>query len=152
MFFFLLFHFVLIVSAQELCGKGCSYSIDEQNSKLSIEVDGIIELESYLNQMASIKTIEIKGEIKSYPQDLINKFISLESVIINTKSIPTGFFANSKMKEVTIGTNVELIEERSFESCYDLISIEFETESKVKEIGDYCFKNCINLKEIQLLK
>ena len=55
MFIFLLcIHFVLIVNAEQSCGNGCSYSIGYE--KLTIEVDGIIELESY-DQMDSINTM-----------------------------------------------------------------------------------------------
>ena len=68
MFFFLLvIQFVLIVHSQQSCGINCMFSISE--TKLIIETNGIIE-ESYFDQMDSIKTIEIKGNI-------ISPFISI---------------------------------------------------------------------------
>ena len=55
MFLFLFIQFVLIVNAQQSCGIDCIYSITDE--KLTIEVNGMIELESY-DEMDSIKTIE----------------------------------------------------------------------------------------------
>ena len=47
---------------------------------------------------------------------------------------------------------MESIEERAFENCQTLESVTFNSNSKLTTINDYAFRNCINLKEIQLPK
>ena len=61
-------------------------------------------------------------------------------------------FAEAKLKEIEIGKDVESIEKRAFENCQTLESVTFNSNSNLTIIDDYAFRNCINLKSIQLPK
>ena len=98
--------------------------------------------------------IRISGEGSIKQKDFEEYNNEEKKVIIEHEitSIGRAAFAEAKLKEIEIGKDVESIEKRAFENCYELESIQFESESKLREIGDDSFKNCIKLKQIQLPK
>ena len=135
------------IQISENCGNECSYEMNGDN--LEIQVNGSITKETWKFE-SSIEYLTIEGEIKSFPPHFISNFLNLKYVTMNTTTIPKGIFATSSISKVTIGQNVEKIEERAFEDCHSLITVKFEEESSVKIIEDHAFRNCNQMLTIQI--
>ena len=151
----IIFNIILLINlihAEEYCGTSCSYSIPEKI--LTVEIGWISKIQKF-DGSEVIETIKITGNTQFHSTSLsevLKQFPSVYEVIINSEIIPMGFVANTKIRKITIGKDVERIEERAFENCQTLESVTFNSNSKLSTINDYAFRNCINLKEIQLPK
>ena len=65
--------------------------------------------------------------------------------------IGKGAFGNwNNLKKITISSTIKIIGKRAFAQCEKLETIIFDENSKVEEIEDFAFQDCINLKEIKL--
>ena len=101
-----------------------------------------------INIVNDTNEIRISGEGSIKQNDFKEYKNEIKKVILENKItlIGKGSFSNSKIKEIIIGKDVESIEQRAFENCQTLEKVTFNSNSKLKTINDYAFRNCINLK------
>lgn len=74
----------------------------------------------------------------------------LKSVIIpaNVSSICFAAFYNTGLTSVYIPKNVEIIGEKAFWHCRDLVTVGFDRTSSYQELPEECFKDCESLKNV----
>ena len=70
----------------------------------------------------------------------------------NVVSIHRAAFSLSSLKSIHIPTNVKIINAKAFIGCYDLKQVTFAEDSKLEEICNSAFQDCIALEEIKLPK
>lgn len=74
-----------------------------------------------------------------------------EVAITGGEEIPfSSFQACSKIEHIKIGSSVQRICRYAFSGCTSLVSIDFETESQLKEIHMQAFAHCSSLKSIEI--
>lgn len=78
----------------------------------------------------------------------------LKSVIIpaGVSSICFAAFYNTGLTSVYIPKNVEIIGEKAFWHCRDLVTVGFDRDSSYQELPKECFRDCTALKNITLGK
>lgn len=74
----------------------------------------------------------------------------LKSVIIpaNVSSICFAAFYNTGLTSVYIPKNVEIIGQKAFWHCRDLVTVGFDRTSSYQELPEECFKDCASLKHV----
>ncbi len=79
--------------------------------------------------------------------------ITVNGVEYRIVAILDGAFKNNtKLKRITIGTNIKTIGESAFEGCTALETLVFKKTSKVKIIGKRAFYKCTSLKKVTIPK
>ena len=107
-------------------------SFDDETKRLYIQGNEILKFSTQLNQWK-----------------LLTERIVIEEGI---KILDHYVFYEWNMKEIVIGSSVEIIKSNAFENCPQLTTITFNQNSQLKTIEEYAFQNCINLKSILLPK
>jgi hypothetical protein len=102
---------------------------------------------------ANLTTITFLPKVKSIGNGAFADCSNLTDVFINTNSdlvvIPECCFQNcSKLKDIVLPNNIEIIGIKSFENCTDLEYINI--PEKVYEIGSEAFNGCHNLMNVNL--
>ena len=130
------------------CGANSFYVIDEETNSMTIISYDDIDPSQITTDLNTITDITINGLTPSNMDDLIQRFPLIDKITVNTKTIGKGFFRNRNHTSIVIGSGVVSIEERAFENCVRLESIQFDTNSQLKSIGDNAFKGCSKLSSI----
>ena len=76
----------------------------------------------------------------------------IENIILpnNLSEIKESAFYNSKLLSIRIPASVETIERYAFGGCTSLATVTFEKESKLATIGSEAFKQCFDLRSIEI--
>ncbi|MBQ8178775.1 MAG: leucine-rich repeat domain-containing protein [Clostridia bacterium] len=84
-----------------------------------------------------LKAVTVKSGTVVIPSDNMGKPV--------VAIAPLVFYSNDTLVEVTIPDTVESIGERAFSACYNLTTVNFGANSKLKTIGNRAFFNCERL-------
>lgn len=100
---------------------------------------------------ANIDSIQLPSTLKrigyySFTSSRL-KSVNWES-LYSLEEIGTVAFLGTDLAEVTIPASVKLIKRAAFHSCKSLVSVEFESGSKLETIPDECFNLCSSLVSI----
>lgn len=97
--------------------------------------------------------VEYAGIVgKEMTKVVIPDTISVDGLTYMVTSVSKGAFKNNrKLKSVTIGKNVEIIEESAFYGCSSLTRLTFKTDN-IESIGDDAFANCTGLTSVTIPK
>ena len=123
--YLIFFAFCQAQITQLSCGNDCTYFFDSLT--MIINVNGIIDSRTQwdINKLKTINTLKMNGNIKEIPENFIEKFTSLKTVELHIENVLQGMFSNTQIENVIIGKEVKQIEERVFEHCDKLTSIQF---------------------------
>lgn len=96
------------------------------------------------------KNYYVKNDLLYTNEDLIKLApMMTKEIVINDKYIPNFAFMNNQYLEtITFGANVEHIGAQAFENNYNLENIIFDSNSKIKFIEEYAFRECRSLVSI----
>lgn len=115
------------------------------------------------NNINSLETVNIKKDVTSLSPEMFNSagnsqvngqtVQNLETVNFEDgcqiKTLPTGVFRNTGIKNLTVPSSVELIEAEAFHSCYKLETVTFvNTNSNPLVIKNRAFQNSENIKDV----
>ncbi len=101
---------------------------------------------------SNLETVVFLGDIEMIADHLFNGCTSLKYIQLpdSVKSIGDYAFAGSGLASVEIGANVESIGVASFDSCENLTSLTFVSQTKLSSIGEGAFRYCSALKSLSM--
>ena len=161
--FYLLFYFILLVTAipkkqtlQGSCGFSCKWSISTDKTKLTIsgsgEMDDFYSYSSipWHSYLSSITSIEFTGSVTSIGQLAFSETIHLQSIQMSQiEEIGEAAFYHSGIQTIIIPSSVTIIGENAFEQS-SIKDVSFESSSNLKIIKNKAFKNCVHMESISL--
>ena len=131
-------------------------AIDGRDFKALAELPASIsklDISNLLIKRVSLAAPSIEGK-HEFPANELSSYLfinsPLESVTLpsSLKQIPEGFFAGSKIKNITLGGEINAIGDYAFHNCTQLQSVTL--PSSVKSIGTMAFAGCSALNDIKL--
>ena len=93
-----------------------------------------------------IENIIVENTVTRIGSQCFSKMSSLRNIRFNKglKEIGEGSFYGTSIVNLQLPVTITKIEESAFEECYELQKLEITPNSEMI-IGDYAFRNCINL-------
>lgn len=140
---------VEIIAYNAFCD--CSYL-----SEVTI-AEGVKEIGNDAFQFCdSLTEVTIPGSVETIGYNAFQGCSSLENVFFLESdceeylSIDEYAFSETAIRKLYIPQRVTSIGKACFYACYDLETVEFDPGCRIKEIGDYAFKNCSGLAGVNL--
>ena len=103
----------------------------------------------------SVTEVTLPASVTEISDSMFENAKNLTKVTINGRitSIGKRAFAGSGIRSITIGRYVTSIGESAFDGCANLKEVIFEANgSSALQIGDYAFRNCTSLENIELAR
>ncbi len=86
----------------------------------------------------------------AYNKDYVPKSLKRVEFMRGNTIAEKAFIDCSNIEYIKIPSSVEIIEESAFSRCRGLITVEFEKDSQLKEIGEAAFQACSSLVNIEI--
>lgn len=99
----------------------------------------------------NIKMISVPNSVNILPENLFTGLPNLEAVVLpqSIDEVPKNFVKNCKKLKLVLGSGVQKINDHAFENT-SLLSVKRLGNGTFKYIGEAAFKNCVNLKYLDL--
>ena len=158
---FYLFFLLLIVKAKQIeeCFELNEETVEFNNDKTTMKIIGTgfmchCHNDKLSNYKETVQSIQIDNSVKSIGKQCLMNYNKLTEISLGSGITQIEKYAiyNTKIKEITIPGNVQLIEEFAFAENKELKTITFNENEEEIRIENYAFKNCEKLTSFHLPK
>lgn len=132
-------------------------SLSEINIPQTVEANGILYNITKLNdnlfkENRTITKVTLPEGLEEIGENAFYYTTALENINIpnSLKIIKSQAFKNSNIQALSFGENITMIGNNAFDSCLNLVTVEFNVNAPITDIQENTFRNCDSLETISL--